>query len=203
MSTRRQSPAASPVTPQPAERAPESQRSSGVASLCFERVLEAHGPAVLRFCAAQAGPNRTEDVFQETMIAALRSLDQVRDPGAVRSWLFAIAARKAIDSHRERARSPEPVADPEPLEVASGDDANDADAIVDDEIWSRVRELPAKQREAVALRFLGDLSHRQIAAAMQISEPAARRNVFEGLKRLRSDFDDDPIDIPDQRSSGR
>ena len=74
-----------------------------------------HGRAVLRFCAAQVGPGPAEDCFQETMLAALRSYDQVRDAAAIRSWLFSIAARKAVDSHRGRARSPEPMADLEPV----------------------------------------------------------------------------------------
>jgi DNA-directed RNA polymerase specialized sigma24 family protein len=40
----------------------------------------------------------------------------------------------------------------------------------------------------VTLRFLGDLSHREIAAVMETSEAAARRNVFEALKRLRTEL---------------
>jgi RNA polymerase sigma factor (sigma-70 family) len=151
----------------------------------FERVLELYGPALLRFCAAQAGPERAEDVFQETMLAALRGYDQVRDPASMRSWLYSIAARKAIDSHRDRARLPEPVADPEPPNTQQ--DVAFADRL----IWARVRRLPDKQREALALRYLGDLSHREIAQVMQTSEPAARRNVFEGLKRLRTELEPD------------
>jgi RNA polymerase sigma factor (sigma-70 family) len=54
-------------------------------------------------------------------------------------------------------------------------------------LWARVGALPDKQRHAVALRYLADLSHAEIAEAMGISEPAARRNVFEGLRRLRED----------------
>ena len=145
----------------------------------FEGVIELHGPAVLRFCAAQAGSERGEDVFQETMLAALRAYDEVRDPAAIRSWLFSIAARKAVDSHRVRARAPEPVADPEPPP------ADDGPVLRDDGIWQLVRSLPAKQRTAVTLRYLADLSHREIAEVMETSEDAARRNVFEGLRRLR------------------
>jgi DNA-directed RNA polymerase specialized sigma24 family protein len=37
----------------------------------------------------------------------------------------------------------------------------------------------------VTLRYLADLSHREIAEVMETSEDAARRNVFEGLRRLR------------------
>jgi RNA polymerase sigma factor (sigma-70 family) len=145
----------------------------------FERVIALHGPAVLRFCAGRVGPERAEDCFQETMLAALRAYEQLRDVEAIRSWLFSIAARKAVDIHRARAHAPQPVGDLEPL--AGVEDP----PVVDDGIWAQVRELPAKQREAVALRYLADLSYREIAEVMKTSEPAARRNVFEGLRRLR------------------
>jgi RNA polymerase sigma factor (sigma-70 family) len=152
----------------------------------FERVLELYGPALLRFCAAQVGPDRAEDVFQETMLAALRAYDRVRDPASIRPWLFSIAARKAIDMHRDRARSPQPVPELEP--PAFAEDA----PLVDRAVWAQVRSLPDKQRQAVALRFLGDLSHREIAQVMETSEAAARRNVFEGVKRLRTDLEPRP-----------
>ena len=147
----------------------------------FERVIDLYGPAVLRFCAARVGSERAEDCFQETMLSALRAYEGVRDADAIRSWLFSIAARKAIDVHRAHASFPKPVEDLEPLA-----DAHAAPAL-EDEIWARVRALPEKQRQAVALRYRADLSHREIAEVMQTSEPAARRNVFEGLRRLRSE----------------
>jgi RNA polymerase sigma factor (sigma-70 family) len=145
----------------------------------FEDVVELHGPAVLRFCAAQAGADRAEDCFQETMLAALRAYAELRDAAAIRSWLFSIAARKAVDAHRARARFPEPIADPEPPGVEQ------EPSLGDSALWRDVRDLPPKQREAVALRYVADLSHREIAGVMGTSEAAARRNVFEGLARLR------------------
>jgi RNA polymerase sigma factor (sigma-70 family) len=145
----------------------------------FEQVIELHGPAVLRFCAVQTGPGAAEDVFQETMLSALRAYDELRDPAAIRSWLFAIAARKAVDSHRARARAAEPVADPEPPPAGEGIE------LPDDGIWHLVRSLPGKQRTAVTLRYLADLTHAEVAEVMGTSEEAARRNVFEGLRRLR------------------
>jgi RNA polymerase sigma factor (sigma-70 family) len=152
----------------------------------FERVLELYGPALLRFCAAQVGPDRGEDVFQETMLAALRAYDRVRDPASIRSWLFSIAARKAIDGHRERARLPQPVAELEPPAIAGEAE------VLDGALWAEVRSLPEKQRQAVGLRVLGDLSHREIAQVMETSEAAARRNVFEGLRRLRAHVEPRP-----------
>ena len=148
----------------------------------FERVVALHGPDLLRFCAARVGPDRAEDCFQETMLAALRAYPELRDPDAVRPWLFAIAARKAVDAHRAAAAAPRPVADRESV-GGCGVDGDPADAA----LWARVGALPDKQRHAVALRYLADLSHAEIGEAMGTSEPAARRNVFEGLRRLRED----------------
>ena len=148
----------------------------------FEQLVELHGPPLLRFCAARVGPARAEDCFQETLLAALRSYGELRDPQAARSWLFAIAARKAIDLHRARARAPQLAPDVEPVAGAA---LSHSPQIRDRALWSQVQELPEKQRDAVLLRYLADLSHREIADVLQISEAAARRNVFEGLRQLR------------------
>ncbi len=156
----------------------------------FATVLEEHGRALLRFCVSQAGPDRGEDVFQETMIAALRAYDTLESPDAVRSWLFSIAARKAIDSHRTAGRAPVPVPVLEPVTAdASAGDGDPAEH-AGSELWQDVARLPDKQRQAVGLRFIADLSHREIAVAMGTSEAAARRNVFEGVRRLRIDLTD-------------
>ncbi len=149
----------------------------------FEVVIERHGPSVLRFCIARAGPEHGEDCFQETMLSALRAYGTVRDPEAIRGWLLSIAARATIDLHRRRGRAPIPVDDLEPLLPGAEDLPRD------EALWGLVRRLPAKQREAVTLRYLGDLTNREIAAVMQTSPEAARRNVFEGLRRLRGELD--------------
>ena len=140
--------------------------------------MELHGIDVWRFAVSQVGRERADDVFQETMLAALAGYPSLRDPGAVRSWLLRIAARKAVDLFRAAARGPVPVAEPDVGSVAEHEPA-------DDELWSRVRALPTKQRQAVALRFVLDLEYADIGAAMQTSPEAARRNVFEALRTLR------------------
>jgi RNA polymerase sigma factor (sigma-70 family) len=155
----------------------------------FLALLESHGPAVLRFCVAQAGPDRGEDIFQETMISALRAYDTLRDPTVARSWLFSIAARKAIDSHRAARRSPMPLGrvETERMVGAAGGETIPGESGLG-ELWDEVARLPAKQRLALGLRFIADLSHREIGTVMGTSEAAARRNVFEGVRRLREDL---------------
>jgi RNA polymerase sigma factor (sigma-70 family) len=144
----------------------------------FQEVLDRHGRDVYRVCVAAAGPAAADDVYQETMLAALAAYPRLRDASAVRGWLLTIASRKAVDVFRSGARTV-PVADPD---LGGREDAG----LRDDDLWARVRALPDKQRLAVAHRFVLDLSYREIGAAMDTSEEAARRNVHEGLSKLRS-----------------
>jgi RNA polymerase sigma factor (sigma-70 family) len=144
----------------------------------FALVVREHGPAVHRFLVAMTGPDRADDCWQETFLGALEAYPTLRDPESVRSWLFAIAHRKAIDSHRAASRDV-PMAEP-PEQAAP------QPAAPNGELWSLVRRLPPKQREAVVHRFAADLSYRDVGRAMGTSEAAARRNVHEGLRTLRS-----------------
>jgi RNA polymerase sigma factor (sigma-70 family) len=144
----------------------------------FAHVVREHGAAVHRFLVAMTGPERADDCWQETFLAALEAYPTLREPQHVRSWLFSIAHRKAIDSHRVAKRDV-PMAEP-PEQVAP------ERAPPNGELWSLVRTLPPKQREAVAHRFAADLSYRDVGRAMGTSEAAARRNVHEALRTLRT-----------------
>jgi len=124
------------------------------------------------------GPSDADDCFQETFMAALRSYETL-DGKSPRAWVMTIARNKAIDHHRAAGRRPVPRGDDLP-EVAAPMPAE-----FDAELWAEVATLPGRQREAVGLRFAADLPYREISAAMDTSEEAARRNVHEGLKKLR------------------
>jgi RNA polymerase sigma factor (sigma-70 family) len=148
----------------------------------FQALIDSHADAVHRFLVGSVGPGEADDCFQETFIAALRAYPRLRPDSNVRGWLFAVARSKAMDAHRGRRRRPVPVAEvPERIAHTSTTDGADRDG----ELWSAVRELPEKQRAAVVLRFACDLSHRDIARALDCSDAAARRSVHEGIKRLR------------------
>jgi RNA polymerase sigma factor (sigma-70 family) len=149
----------------------------------FQTLLDAHGSDVHRFLVASVGRIDADDCYQETWLAALRAYPKLRDASNLRSWIFTVASRKAIDHVRSRRRQAVPVGDvPEPAP------AHDPPEPGDDGLWSRVRELPPKQRTALALRYVVDAGYDEISAVMGTSEDAARRNVHEALKRLRTEY---------------
>jgi RNA polymerase sigma factor (sigma-70 family) len=149
----------------------------------FQELLVAHSGDVLGFLIASVGPGDAEDCFQETFMAALRAYPRLEHSDNLRGWLLTIAHRKAIDHHR--ARHPVPsenaaeLADSTPAPSHNGSESG---------IWSSVAALPDKQRSAVVLRFAADLPYREIGERIDCSESAARRNVHEGVKRLRKEL---------------
>jgi RNA polymerase sigma factor (sigma-70 family) len=144
----------------------------------FQAFFDSHRDEVLGFLSALVGPEEADDCFQETFVAALRAYPRLRDDSNLRAWVLTIARRKAIDHHRARGRGAVPSDD---LPEAAAPAAPDARP----ELWSAVRDLPERQRAAVFLRFAGDLTHRDIASVLESSEDAARKNVSDGLKKLK------------------
>jgi RNA polymerase sigma factor (sigma-70 family) len=145
----------------------------------FQKFFDDHRDEVFRFLVGMVGPNDADDCFQETFIAALRAYPDLQSKSNLRSWVFTIARRKAIDAHRARARRPLPSDDLPQVATETAPESADR------ELWRAVLELPAKQRAAVVLRFAVDLPHRDVAQVLGCSEDAARRSTHEGLKKLR------------------
>ncbi len=154
-------------------------RSTGVTLPPFQALYDEHRDRVWRFVVSLVGRADADDVFQETWLAALRTYPTLRDTSNLRSWVLTIAASKATDEHRSRARRPAPT-DTLP------DTAGRSTPVHDDGLWAQVRALPPKQRTALAHRFVGDLAYADIATAMGTTPAAARRNVHEALTKLRS-----------------
>ena len=146
----------------------------------FQAFLDDHRGDVHAFLVAAVGPHDADDCFQETFIAALRAYPRIKHARNLRSWVLTIAHRKALDSHRARRRRPVPVAEVPDAAAATNHGAP--------ELWRAVAALPAKQRAAVAHRFVCGFSYREIGDIIGCSEGAARQNVNEGLNTIRKEW---------------
>jgi len=144
----------------------------------FQRFIDDHREDVYRFLVASVGPSDADDCFQETFIAALRAYPRLRADSNLRAWVITIAHRKALDALRSKSRRATPTGK---LPERASYDGN----AFDPQLWGAVRELPAKQRDAVLHRFVNDFSYAQIGDVMGSTEEAARRNAHEGVKKLR------------------
>lgn len=149
----------------------------------FERVVDEHGPMILRLCRALAGLWHADDVWSETFLSALRAYPDLPADANVAAWLVTIAKRKAIDAVRAERRAP---GDPGALRSArAADGLPDA---FDADLWAAVSALPERQREAVAYRYVAGLRYADVAEVIGGTEAAARRAAADGIRRLRRTY---------------
>jgi RNA polymerase sigma factor (sigma-70 family) len=146
----------------------------------FQTLLDDHGREIHRYLRGLVGVSAMDDCCQEALRSALAAYPSLKDARNLRSWLFTIAHRKGIDHLRKASR--EIASDAIPDVGRHDNDPHDA------ELWSRVAALPTKQRAAVTLRYLGDMSYAEIALVVESSEAATRQSVRTGLESLRKEL---------------
>ena len=164
-------------------RARVRERSTGVTASQpflppFQRFVDGHAQPVLRFLVTLLGPDDAEDAFQETFLAALRAYGRLPRGSNLHAWVMTIAHRKAMDVHRARRRSAQPVAGLPERAAAEAPDPEPG-------LWAAVRALPEGQRGALLLRHVADLPYRDVAAVLGCTEEAARQRVREAIGKLR------------------
>ena len=149
----------------------------------FEQIVTDHGPMVLRVVRAVLGPHDAEDAWSETFLAALRAYPELPGDANVEAWLVTVAHRKAIDVTRGNSRRATPVGElPERVSRTGRPEDWDPD------LWRALKELPERQRQAVAYHYLAGLPYKDIAAVTGGSTDAARRAAADGMKTLRRTY---------------
>jgi RNA polymerase sigma factor (sigma-70 family) len=143
----------------------------------FETFYDAHKVEVLAFLRKRVGPDRADDLFQETFLRALRAYGRLEHGEYLRSWVLTIASRVIVDAHR---RAGAPTAELPDLESPEPDAPLET-------IGPLVEGLPPKERAAVLLRYGYDLDYDQIARVLGSSGDAARQATSSGVRRLRSE----------------
>jgi RNA polymerase sigma-70 factor, ECF subfamily len=143
-----------------------------------------HGGALGRVCMALLGSQADADeAVQETLLAAHRGFGGFRGEGSVRAWLFGIARHvcaRRLEGRRREQRLLEVV--PTSGEAVDSFTARRRARAVRD----AMEQLKPSERDALVLRYVADLSHREIATACNIDEAAARKRVSRALDALRT-----------------
>lgn len=156
----------------------------------FDLLFAGYWRPVLAYCAVRLGDrDEAEDVAQEIFIAVAAQLHRYSPRGnaGFRAWVFAIAHNKIVDAMRrqQRARSipfPEvgawvdPAASPEDEAVRASDRAYCRELLA---------TLQTDQREVLELRA-GELTTREIASVLKLTEDNIRKLQERALTRLRA-----------------
>jgi RNA polymerase sigma-70 factor (ECF subfamily) len=126
-----------------------------------------------------------EDVTASVFIEALECLEDYREQGSFAGWLFTIAHHRVADHYRQQK---EGISLEEVLPALNSGPGPEALALQRDRlerVAQALDELTAERQEALALRFFGELSNKEVAQVMDRSEAAVKMLVYRTLRQLR------------------
>jgi len=137
-----------------------------------------------------------EDVVQEVFLAFWR--DPTRfDPqrGTFGTWLLTLVHHKSVDAVRResaiRRRTVPAAEDGEEWSAPPGPGADQAalGAVVAGQVREALGQLPAEQRQALALAYYGGYTQREVATITGVPLGTVKSRMFTGVQRLRSVLD--------------
>jgi RNA polymerase sigma factor (sigma-70 family) len=132
--------------------------------------------------------HRSEEIAQETFLAAWKSLSGMNDAEKLSPWLRQIARRKAIDFQRTSARDKSRLGQLFPPGVGSEGESPVEEALAAEEreiLWRVLSELPEPYRETMVLYYRQSQSAAAVALAMEATEDAVRQRLVRGRGMVR------------------
>jgi RNA polymerase sigma factor (sigma-70 family) len=168
-------------------------RSAQGSRPAFAQIVERYQALVCSVAYSATGSiTRSEDVAQETFIAAWRAIGSLREPQRLRAWLCGIARNLAQNT--VRAHATEPANEALPIESAAELPAEDelpvGQAIRDEEqaiLWRSIARIPEAYREPLVMFYREQKSIAHVAAALELSEDAVKQRLTRGRRLLQDE----------------
>jgi RNA polymerase sigma-70 factor (ECF subfamily) len=164
----------------------------------FGELVERNRRAVFRAALAALGSAaEADDVAQDAFVMAYRKLGSFRGDAAFRTWLLAIAWRKALDRRKSMSRwfrltstAPEGDADaPNWIEQMPGHQRTQEEDLAAAQLQQKVklliRTLPRKLRDALLLAGSGDYTYDQISGILGVPIGTVKWRVSEARRVLK------------------
>jgi RNA polymerase sigma factor (sigma-70 family) len=161
-------------------------------SEALQPLFARYAPLVFHIASQSLGSAGAEDIVQDVFLSVWRKADTF-DPrkGAFRSWLLQIAHYRVLNELRARSRRPPidpevdsgmletlPDSDREPLEAAWQSYRQEA-------VRAAVDRLPPAQRQALSLAFFDELTHDQVAIALNLPLGTVKTRIRAAVQKLR------------------
>jgi RNA polymerase sigma-70 factor (ECF subfamily) len=153
-------------------------------------LLRAYQQPLFRYLTRLLGHAQdAEDATQNTFIRVMKSLENYKEQGQFKAWLYRIAHREGLKVLRARSRMPislDRVGVPEPAIDAHGAAAATMRREDLDRLEGLISGLPAAEREVVHLRMVDGLTFKEIAGIMDCPLGTALGRMRNAVKRLQN-----------------
>jgi RNA polymerase sigma-70 factor (ECF subfamily) len=160
----------------------------------FRHLVAGHSAALFRLAYRMTGNEHdAEDVVQDALLKAYRSLDRFEDRSQVGSWLYRIATNCAFDLLRARQRrerhfvSPDLDDDltPEAPSGAPGPERIAASGDIRRRVDAAMSRMSARERAAFVLRHFEGCSLEETGAALGMDVNSTKQSVLRAVRKVR------------------
>ncbi len=150
--------------------------------LRFERLVAPWRDDLYRYAFwLSRDPDLADDVVQEAMLRAFRSLESLQDEGSVKAWLLTIARRehaRVYERKRLETQDIDELSTAEAALIATGDDTD-----IDD-MRRAIFQLEENYREPLVLQVMFGLSTEEIAVTMDLTQGAVLTRLHRARRKL-------------------
>jgi RNA polymerase sigma-70 factor (sigma-E family) len=126
-----------------------------------------------------------EEIVQDSFVAVHSRWRRLRDPDRALAYLRQTVVNRGRSALRHRGVVERHAAKERPVTTLPGADQVVMSDDRRDRVMQALRDLPARQREVLALRYYSELSEAEIADALGISRGAVKSHASRGAAALR------------------
>lgn len=131
-----------------------------------------------------------EDLTSQVFLKVYEDLPRYHNRGYFSAWLFTIARARAVDFYRKKkCEVPLTEANPLPDEESLTNQTIHNDDL--HQVLQLIQRLPPDQQELIRLRFVAELSYREIGNLLHRKEDAVRKATSRILDRIQMEIDHD------------
>lgn len=163
----------------------------------FEKIIVLYQNEIFRLAFFRTRSRMdAEDLTQDIFLAAFKYLPQLKDSDRFRPWLYRIAINRVRDFHRKKKfltffGVTEDREEADPADVEPHNRPGALDKVIRDEFWSHVRQLSKRfsrmEKEVFSLRFVDDMSLKEIAQTLNKSESAVKTHLYRAISKFKED----------------
>ena len=170
----------------------------------FAALFEGQRTVIQRMASQIVGESDAYDVTMTVFLKAWQSLPSFQGRSSLRTWLYRVMYRAAIDHLRARKVREAPAApdrDGTPAEREIPDERQKrpdelvADAELARHVTVALDRLTAEHRTALLLRYMEGLSYLEMASVMGVSPGTVMSRLFNARRKLRGLLEEDIEDV--------
>lgn len=159
------------------------QRAQSGDSAATERLIELYQDTIYSMALSfTKNPHQAEDLAQEAWIKILRGLPKFRHDSKFSTWMYRVTMNTFLNANRAACNELEVLGPMDAERV--GDRAEDVKVETALDVQEAVRGLSTDFRSVVLLRYVADLSYKEIAAVLELPLGTVQSRLKRGLEKL-------------------